>query len=330
MDSLTQVELIQAKQLIDESLYDEALQLIKDFEDKGVLNLTEKIFSQLLKSDIYLQCGSYDRAFKLAEQAYEDSLGLGKNLISVDALLLMVEAGLPGYPFEKLLEIFKQAEELLDKFTKPIKTEYNRCKANILYLKGRYYAATYIADRFNKSLKCLEQSLTMRRELGFKRDIISSLISLSINLGFGWEIERGLRYANESLKLAKEIKNRYLIASSMKALMLLYSFKGELDLSLSYAEQSLALFEEINHIPEIARVLTQIGDKYIRKGDFERSLEYLERSLVLYKNLNFPGFKAVLICTLIEVNIALPNIESANYYLKQLEQLYEQDSSKWI
>ena len=46
--------------------------------------------------------------------------------------------------------------------------------------------------------------------------------------------------------------------------------------------------------------------------------------------MNFPDFKAVLICTLIEVNIALPNIESANYYLKQLEQIYEQDPSKWI
>ena len=117
MDSLKQVDLIQAKQLINESLYDEALLVIKDLEEKGDLNLNEKVLSQILKSDISLQRGLYDRAFKIAEQAYKDSLGLNMNLITIDALLLMAESALPHYKLKRISEMIKEAEENLNRTT---------------------------------------------------------------------------------------------------------------------------------------------------------------------------------------------------------------------
>ncbi|MFW9827611.1 MAG: hypothetical protein ACFFEY_08470, partial [Candidatus Thorarchaeota archaeon] len=272
----------------------------------------------------------YDDAFKLAESTYELSLELGNDIILVDSLIIMAESALPNLDLEKILEIIKKAEEHLNKITKLKKTDYKHYKAQILFLKARYHAMTYVPERVKIAFDLVEQALVIQRKLGIKREIIHSLIIIALWHGFDFEIDSGIKSANEALNLANVTKNRYLIALSMKTLMLLYSFKGELNRSLKYAKKSLAIFKEINNTLEQSRVLTQIGDKYMRKGEFEESLKYLKQSLVLYKNLNYPDYKAVLICTLIEVNLALDDNESAKFYLKQLKELSEEQPSKWI
>jgi len=324
-------ELIQVKKLIDVSNYDEALQLIKDIEENEKTNLHDKISCQQLKCNIFIQQGLYDKAFKLAEKTYESSLELGKNLLSVDALILMAESLIMHFKLEGVLEILEKGEEILDTLTELKPRGYKQRKATIIFFKGRYYGLSYKTEYFNMAVESLEQSLLMRRELGIKHDLINPLIKMALFRGMGkCEIDLGLKYATEGLKLAEESKSKYLMALSMQVLMTLYSLKGEFDRSLMYAQQSLTLFEEINNIPEISRVLTQIGDKYIRNGDFKRSLEYLERSLALHENLSLPSDKATLLGTLIEAVVALGDIKLAKHYLKQLEQLNEQEQNNWI
>ncbi|MFX1495655.1 MAG: hypothetical protein ACFFBZ_15330, partial [Promethearchaeota archaeon] len=216
-------EIIQAKKLIDVSNYDEALQLIKDIEENEETNFHNKISCHLLKCNIFIQQGLYDKAFKLAEKTYENSLRLGINLFSVDALLLMAESSVIQSKLEGVLDIIEKGEGILDKLTKIKPRDYKQRKAKIFFLKGRYYGRSYKTEYFNMAVEYFEQSLLMGRELGIKQDLIQSLILNGIVIGMGkCEIDLGLKYAIEALKLAEESKNKYLIANSMKTLMMIY------------------------------------------------------------------------------------------------------------
>jgi len=70
--------------LIDECKYDEADQLIKNFEEKGGHTLYDTVLCHLLNCELLLSQGLYKDVVKLAEQTYKESLGLGKNFLSVD------------------------------------------------------------------------------------------------------------------------------------------------------------------------------------------------------------------------------------------------------
>ena len=83
------IELIRAEKLIDEGRYDEALELMKPFEENEEQSLQDIVSCHLLKCNLLFQQGKYENVIKLADQTYNESLELGNKLFSVDALLIM-------------------------------------------------------------------------------------------------------------------------------------------------------------------------------------------------------------------------------------------------
>ncbi|GAH21017.1 unnamed protein product, partial [marine sediment metagenome] len=79
--------------------------------------LYDLVTSQLLKCELLLWRNSHEDVVKLAEQTYKESLGLGKNLLSVDILLIMAHALLLLYQTDKAHDITKQGDELLKNLT---------------------------------------------------------------------------------------------------------------------------------------------------------------------------------------------------------------------
>ena len=117
-------ELNQAKKLIDKCKYDEADQIIKRFEDKRGNTLHDIVSCHLLNCELLLSQSLLEDVVKLAEQTYKESLGLGKNLLSVDILLIMAYALLRLYQTDKAHDITKQGEELLKTLTQELPAEY--------------------------------------------------------------------------------------------------------------------------------------------------------------------------------------------------------------
>ncbi len=85
-------ELLRAEKLIDDAKVNEVHELLNNFEKKESLTLHDKVASHLLRADLLFQQGRYEESLTLAEQTYKESLGLGKNLQSVDCLILMAES----------------------------------------------------------------------------------------------------------------------------------------------------------------------------------------------------------------------------------------------
>ena len=165
-------ELILVKQLIDEGKNEKAIQKIIDFEETGEHTLYEIVSCHLLKCELLNQQGSYEDLINFAEQTYKESLGLGKSLLSVDALYFRALALIFLYRIEDATEIIKQGEELLKTLTNKLTTDYKKRKARMLMVKGISYNKFYNPNGdVNIALEHIYQSLASEKKLEIKKKL---------------------------------------------------------------------------------------------------------------------------------------------------------------
>ncbi len=293
-------ELIQAKKLIDEYKLDKAEQLIKIYEEKGAHTLHDDVLYHYLKCDLLFWRGFLDDALKLAEQTYKESLGLGKNIISVDILLkIAVTLLMQGQgQSEKAHDIINQGEELLKTLTIESPPEYKQREQNIANLKGWAYEQKGEVDQ---AIMQFELSISLAKELDAKKELAYSLVGLAhVFAQRKGDFDRALDFLNEGLAYAEESGNKNVIGYCLFYIAGGYLFKGELERSITFFEQSLTINTEIKNKIMNARVLRMLGATYAMKGELDRSIYSYEQSLELFKELNYKFLIAVLYNSLSE------------------------------
>ncbi|MFX1573281.1 MAG: tetratricopeptide repeat protein, partial [Promethearchaeota archaeon] len=259
-------------------------------------------------------------------ETYNESLGLGKNFLSIDALKWMAFALIFLDMFDKANDIINQGEELLKNSPEKEPTAYTQREANIAYLKGVFNE--YKGD-IDQVLKHYEYSLALREKLGIKHEINQSLSEIAYILAkYKGELIRASKYAERSLALAKESTKKFYIANSFNRIAAVYYFRGDLDHCIMLLEQSLALFKELNNKRLIAVLLNNVGEKYRIKGELDRALECLEQSLALQQELrNLRGI-ATVHDFLIQILIDKGDLERAQNFLHNWEQINSQLKDK--
>ena len=321
-------ELILAKQLIDECKFDEAHQLIRNFEERERHTLHDLVLSHLLKCELLLWQGLYEDLVKLAEQTYKESLGLGKNLLSVDILLKMANALLWLNQFDKFHDIIKQGEELLKALPQELPADYKQREAYIAWLKGRFYFQIRDADR---ALKHLEHSLALREELGNKQEIAVSLgVIARVFISLKVDYNRALILYERGMTFAKESGNKWYIGNFYYYMAITHQVKGELERSIKLYKQGLTIFNDLNNKYMVAAILINLGEVYRQRGEFDRALECLEQALALrYERGNLRDI-AIVHEYLIQILIDKGDLEQAQQYLHRYEQLNNQLKDKQI
>jgi hypothetical protein len=98
-------ELLPVEKLIDDAKVNEVRKLLDNFEKKEGLTLHDKVVSQFLRVDLLESQGRYAEALALAEQTYNMSLGLGKNILSVDCLIRIANCLIILTQFDKVLDV---------------------------------------------------------------------------------------------------------------------------------------------------------------------------------------------------------------------------------
>jgi len=321
-------ELIQVKQLIVEYKLDEAHHLIRKFEERGGHTLHDRVSGQVLNCELLLRQGLYEDLVTLAEQVYKESLRLGKNLLSVDVLLLMANALLWLKEYEKLQEIIKQGEELLNDLPQESPADYKQREAYIAWIKGRFYVD--LRD-YDLALKHLEHSLALREEYGTTQDIIITLGGMSrIFIFFKVDYERAIELLERGRLLSEEIGDKWCLAQYFYFMGIIHKVKGELERSISIFNQGLTIFNDLNNKLMVATVLSNIGEVYQQRGDLERALECLEQALALrYESGNSRDITTTF-DFLIQILIDKGELEQAQQYLHRYEQLKNQLKDKEI
>ena len=323
-------ELIRAEQFIAECKLDEADQLIKNFEEKGEHTLYDLLLCHLLKCKILYYQGLYENVVKLAEQTYKESLGIGKNLLSVDILLIMSDAltWFGQSESDKLHDTIKQGEELLKALTQELPAEYKQREAYIAWLKGWFYIGKKDADQ---ALKHLELSLSLREEFGDKLEIAYSLAGISSVFTFiKGDLDRALKYSERSMTAAEESGNKWYIGHNQFIMGLAHQQKGELDRCIMLYEQSLTIFNDLNNKYMISWILPELGDAYRKRGNLERALECIEQSMALKRELGNLKNLATSYDNLIQILIDMGDLEQAQQHLHDFKQLNNQLKDKRV
>ena len=275
-------ELIQAKQLIDECKLDEAEQLIKNFEEKGGHILHDIVLCHLLKCELLYWQGFYEDVIKLAEKTYKESLGLGKNILSVDILLIMVNALVWLGPWDKH-DIIKQGEEILKALPGKSSAVYKQRQAYIAFLKGWFYAQAHDVDQ---ALEQFEISLSLREELGAKTEIALSVMGIAIVFMVKGNFNRAIKFSKQSKTIAEESGNKWCIGYSFMCMGLIHRTNGDFDRSIILFKRSLTIFKDLNNKFMMAWLYNNIGTVYGIRGELDRCIRYYEQALEIYKEFN--------------------------------------------
>ncbi|MHA2185987.1 MAG: tetratricopeptide repeat protein, partial [Promethearchaeota archaeon] len=321
-------ELLLIEKLIVEYKFDEARQLIREFEDKGGHTLYDSVFTHFLKCELLLKQGLYEELVTLGEQTYKESLTLGKNLLSIDILLLIANALLWLKQYDKLQDIINQGEELLKSLPQKPLLDYKQKEAYLAWIKGRYYVDLRDLDL---ALKHLEHSLALREKYGTTQDIIISLGGLSrIFVFVKVDYNRAIEFLERGRVLGEKIGDKWCLGQYFYFMGDIYKVKGELDHSIKLFNLGLKNFNDINNKLMVATTLSNLGEVYKQKGELDRALECLEEALAIRYESGNPRDITTTLDFLIQIQIDKDDLEKAQQYLYQYEQLKNQLNDKEI
>ncbi len=322
-------ELIRVEKLIDDAKVNEAHELLNNFEKKEGLTLHDKVSSQLLRADLLFQQGRYREVLTLAEETYDLSLGLGKNIQSVDCCILKALSLKWLGKRDKMLDVIIQGEKLLKNLTQVLSSTRMKREASIAFIKGYFCEDTLEIDL---SLKYLKQSLELGEKSVFKR---LNAIVLRV-LGYITAINRGdmdlaFEYVKKGVAVAKESKNKFTIAQCLLNLGEIYCFKGDWEKGLKTYKECLSIYKELDNRQRMSTVFAYMANIYRDFTDnITQASEYIEESLTVYATDESTIWEADKLMTAIEIALKKGDHELAKIYFQHLEQMNSQVKHKGI
>ncbi|KKM27082.1 hypothetical protein LCGC14_1578300 [marine sediment metagenome] len=325
MDIVKNRELIQAEKMADEGDYKEALEQVLAFEKKNDLSDIDQILSFLLKSSLLINLSQFDEGFKSAEKAYQKSKKLGLDLYSVDASILMGKALTRLQKLDESLDVILQAESLLKSIPKISQKELMQREASLVTVKS--YAFFYKGDGDN-TLKYMEQSLTLREELGNKKEIIETLSYMGHGyLIYKSDLDLALKFAERCQALVEEVNVksvRFPLAMNLLNFGNIYSQKGVIDRALKYHKDSFSILEELNDNEYMAATLGNIASIYLEKGEIEQCLETYKNVLKIQEKVGNDWYISLGFLNLIQALVETGDIPQAKSYLEQFQRYHNQ------
>jgi tetratricopeptide (TPR) repeat protein len=352
-------ELNKIENLVQEGNLDEALEKEEAIESKEDLPVKTHLKIQILKSQILIEKGEYEKGLKLAEKLFEESKEIGELLLMIDTLVFRVSALCGLGKLNECLETVEKCENLIES-QKHIKHKdlssreaaLNKWKGTIYRKKGdfdlsleNYQLALSIREKFKNepeiagllndigvihaskgdfdlALEFLQRSLKTYDKLGIERPTVKLFNNIGLIYAYKGELDRALEYYQNSLKLGEKFGDKQVTATLLLNMGHIYLNKGDLNLSTDYFQRSLTQYEELDSKFEIATCLMNMGTIFERKGDLSDSLEAYTRSLELFEELGNKLSTAAIFNNIGNVFLTRGDVDEAiSYYKKSLELL---------
>ena len=350
-------ELIRAEQLINEVKFEEAYQLIKNFEKKQSPIPLEQLWTLLLEGRIYAYTGQTKAAINAGERAYKLAQKYDFVLESIHARILMARSIFSIENFSgasKAIRLLKKSEKLINSFDEKTSLDIISIKGTIFGMKSWF--SMFTGD-YKAALESAEKTVYFRKKLGIKLEIA---ISYSLLANAHWrlgELDTALEYVMQSLELREDLEIPFDLVSCFQLIGNIYSDKGELNQAIEFLNKSLFFkgvsnynrfislegltnvylrknelnksLECINRAIKITkesgfdivlpRCLYQLGFLYYLKGESDLAIETYESSMILAQRVRFESITPRIYLTL--VNLDKGSREQAQEYLNQLEKI---------
>jgi tetratricopeptide (TPR) repeat protein len=328
----TNTDLTQANKFIKEGKYQESLQILKDFEERESDSLQDIVSCHLVKGYLFFRQGLMIKAAKLAEQTYKESLGLEKNIMSVDALLLRAHALFNIYDVKLADKITKQGEELLKTLTEEPIINKNQREASIFCLKGMSSDPSFSPPGdVDLALKYYKHSLDLAESHDQKDLIIVSLLRSAWDIGaIKGNLDLALDLIERALVFSKELNDKLYILWALSSKGTMYSIRGEVTRCIPLYKHSLEMARELKHKGFTSGILNNLAEGYRMKGELDRALECSLQSLEILSEIGGLKYIANVHDFLIQILVEKGDLEQAQQYLNILEELNNQLEDKLV
>lgn len=153
-------------------------------------------------------------------------------------------------------------------------------RANVLNAAGNiaWSSGDYTAAR-----TWHEMCLDLRRKLGNKSTIASSLHNLGIATMYQGDYDTAQKFHTESLAIKRQLNNVFGIANSLNELGILATARNDLTSGLSYHNESLALRRTLGDMDGVAISLVNLSALALQQGYLEVAQEQCLESLTLFR-----------------------------------------------
>lgn len=142
---------------------------------------------------------------------------------------------------------------------------------------------------YRRAMASHEECLALRRGLGDKRRIASTLNNLANVLADQGNYGAARALHEESLNLYRELGDRRGTAYLLDNLAGDLSYQGDNERATALHEESLAVHRELGDRHGMATVLNNLGVAARDRGDYKRAKAFHEESLALYQELRDQG-----------------------------------------
>ncbi len=143
-----------------------------------------------------------------------------------------------------------------------------------------------VLGQYDKSLRHVEQSLAIRRELNDRRGISNCLNIMGDvhrRLGQG---KKALQYHEESLGIRREIKDRRGEAHTLNMIGGLYAnILHQNDKALQFHEPALAITRTVKDRRAEGATLNYLGTDYYGLRQYDRALQVLQQALAIHREI---------------------------------------------
>ena len=321
-------ELLRAEKLIDDAKVNEAHELLNNFEKKESLTLHDKVASHLLRANLLFQQGRYEESLTLAEQSYNESLGLEKNILSVDCFINMAESLFWLRKLDRIFDVIIQGEELLKNLTQVLSSKRMKREAYLAYLKGLFY---FYTGKIDLSLKCVKRSLDLAEKTDFKRLHATVLWALAFSAKNSSDMDLSFSYIEKGVTIAKESKNKATIALCLMILGQNYHFIGDWERGLKIFKECLSIFEELDNRKMMSNALNFLAEIYRDfTEDYDQASNYIEASFAVSNDDLNDVFAGGRFYTAIRIALKKGDYDGAKKYLQNLKQMNSQTKDKFV
>lgn len=245
----------------------------------------------------------------------------------LDALLLKGEILYNIGNFEELLSLSKdisQEAEKSEKFLQNIDALI--LMVNALWRLSRLSESEQIIlkgeNLINSSTNISTIELEKRRAILFSR-------KANIYGGRG-DVDKALIFLEQGLLLSSKYGFKKEQAMCLNNIGHITYNKGELAKALSYHEQSLAIREKLGITQDLSLSIGNIGIVYYDMGQFDKALTYFEKSLSLNLEIGNPIHLSDIYYFLIRLLVDLNQLDTAQNYLKEFQNLIEKTHIKLV
>jgi tetratricopeptide (TPR) repeat protein len=279
--------ILNIENLILEEEYKKAQELLESISSKNDLLEEDKLACTLLESNIILNLGEREKAFKSIERLWQKIQKTENPLLILDYLNIQINTLWGKGNYEDGMRIFDEniefVSDLETKTPKEIEKRFKRRKYSFLRNGGILH---WYRGNLDTALKYHEQSLAIGEEIESELSIVSSCNNIGLVYWSKGDLDKAIEYYQKALSISEKLGRDKAVAQIMSNLGSAFTTKGNLDKALEYQQHSLDLRRKISNKHEIAMSLINIGVVYQFKGDIDRSLECYKEGLLLSEQID--------------------------------------------